>query len=108
LHELEDSAFADSCGGDPGPEIAVEEVGRRLLARRMSKTARTGSPASSSLMAGNLRPSWKISLASLEIDPGTIPPTSFQCAMFAVQATSSPSTNTGSATTTSFRWVTPP
>ena len=39
---------------------------------------------------------------------GTIPPTSFQCAMFAVQATRRPPANTGIASTTSFRCVTPP
>src|SRR5207245_6930419 len=43
------------------------------------------------LIAGRRSPSWKISFASFEIDPGTIPPTSFQCAMFAVHAASSPS-----------------
>ena len=47
-------------------------------------------------------------MASVEIEPGTMPPTSFQWAMFAVQAISSPPANTGIASTTSFRCVTPP
>ena len=74
----------------------------------ISVTDLIGVPSEISFTAGRRRPSWKISFASFEIEPGTIPPTSFQCAMFAVQATSSPSANTGIASTTSFRWVTPP
>ena len=42
------------------------------------------------------------------VDPGTMPPTSELCAMFAVQAMMRPSAKTGIATTMSFRWVTPP
>ena len=74
----------------------------------ISSTDRIGSPTEISFTAGRRSPSWKISFASLEIEPGTIPPTSFQCAMFAVHATNSPSANTGIASTTSFKCVTPP
>lgn len=71
-------------------------------------TESIGRPRSTSLMPGSRSPSRKISRASVEIEPGTMPPTSFQCAMFAVQATSSPSAKTGMASTTSLRCVTPP
>ena len=74
----------------------------------MSMTAWFGSPWSMTLMAGRRRPSWKISVASVDIEPGTNPPTSFQWAMFAVHATSSPSAKTGMANTTSLKCVTPP
>ena len=37
-----------------------------------------------------------------------MPPTSFQWAMFAVNAISSSPANTGITSTASFRWVTPP
>ena len=40
--------------------------------------------------------------------PGTMPPTSFQCAITAVQATMRSPEKTGIAITTSLRWVTPP
>ena len=52
-------------------------------------TDATSSPPSTSLTAGSRSPSWKISAASVEIEPGTMPPMSFQWAMLAVQATSS-------------------
>jgi hypothetical protein len=67
-----------------------------------------GSPAETSFTAGRRRPSWKISVASFEIEPGTMPPTSFQWAMLAVQAIRRPPAKTGMASTTSLRWVTPP
>ena len=74
----------------------------------MSKTARFPRPSSYSFTAGLRIPSWKISVASVDIEPGTLPPTSFQWAMFDTQATSRPSWNTGAASTMSLRWVTPP
>ena len=82
--------------------------GSRLLAFMISITESIGFPPEMSFTAGRRSPSWKISFASFEIEPGTIPPTSFQCAMFAVHATRSPFANTGMASTTSFRCVTPP
>jgi hypothetical protein len=82
--------------------------GSRLFAFMISITGRIGVPSEISFTAGSRSPSWKISRACVEIEPATIPPTSFQCAMFAVHATSSCSANTGIASTTSFRWVTPP
>ena len=74
----------------------------------ISITERIGTPWSMILTAGSRSPSWKISRDWFEIEPGTIPPTSFQCAMFAVHAISSSRTNTGIAKITSFRCVTPP
>ena len=74
----------------------------------IATTDSIGVPSETSFTAGRRRPSWKISRASFEIEPGTIPPTSFQWAMFAVHATRRPSAKTGIASTTSFRWVTPP
>ena len=59
-------------------------------------------------MPARIRPSWKISVASVDMLPGTMPPTSFQCAMLAVQATISSPAKTGMTSTTSFRCVTPP
>ena len=92
----------------PAHMSPTRKSGSRLLTFMISITDWFGRPSSISLIAGSRRPSWKISLASLEIEPGAIPPTSFQWAMFAVQATSSSPANTGSTRTTSFRWVTPP
>ena len=66
------------------------------------------SPPSTSLTAGSRSPSWKISAASVEIEPGTMPPMSFQWAMLAAQAHSRSPAKTGIAITTSFRCVTPP
>ncbi len=74
----------------------------------MSNTAVSGSPRSNSLTAGSRRPSWKISVASVDIDPAVMPPTSFQCAMFITHATSSSPANTGMASTASLRCVTAP
>ncbi len=82
--------------------------GRRELAAMMSITAALGTPASTMRTAGRRSPSWKISVASVDIPPGTMPPRSFQCAMLAVQATIASSTNTGIARITSLRCVTPP
>jgi hypothetical protein len=82
--------------------------GSREFTFMISITDRIGSPSEISFTAGSRRPSWNSSCAWVEIEPGAMPPTSFQCAMFAVHAISSPSTNTGSASTTSFRCVTPP
>ena len=92
----------------PAHMSPLRKSGRRELtsSRRISDSF--GRPASISLTAGSRRPSWKISFASVEMLPGAMPPTSFQCAMLAVHATSSPSANTGIASTTSLRWVTPP
>ena len=102
------AARPDPGGGDAGPHVAAQELRQAELTsiRRISDAF--GSPASISLTAGSRIPSWKISCASFEMPPGTMPPTSFQCAMLAVHATSSPSANTGIASTTSLRWVTPP
>ena len=47
-------------------------------------------------------------IIELNDEPGTMPPTSFQCAMFAVQAIRRSPWKTGMASTTSFRCVTPP
>ena len=82
--------------------------GMRELTLTMSKTGLIGSPSAISLTAGRRRPSWKISVASPDSDPGAMPPTSELWAMLAVQAISSPSAKTGMATTMSLRWVTPP
>ena len=71
-------------------------------------TGPIGSPRAISLTAGSRSPSWKISVVRVETDPGAMPPTSFQWAMVAVQATSRSHANTGRASTTSLRWVTPP
>ena len=92
----------------PAHMSPCRKSGRRLFAFMISITERIGSPSEMSFTAGRRKPSWKICFASFEIEPGTMPPTSFQCAMFAVHATSSPSTNTGIASTTSLRCVTPP
>ena len=82
--------------------------GRRLLHFMIAMTGSIGVPSSMILTAGRRRPSWKSCFASLEIEPGTMPPTSFQCAMFAVHATRSPPAKTGSTKITSLRCVTPP
>ena len=74
----------------------------------ISNTGSIRRPRSNSLTAGSRRPSWKISVTPVAIEPGVVPPTSFQWAMLAVQAIRRPCANTGIATTTSFRWVTPP
>ena len=74
----------------------------------MSNTEAIGLPCSNSFTAGNRSPSWKISETSTAIEPGVLPPTSFQWAIDAAQATHAPPAKTGSAMTTSLRWVTPP
>ena len=71
--------------------------GRRLLHFMISITGLIGVPLSMTLIPGRRSPSWKSSFASFEIEPGTMPPTSFQCAMFAVQATSWSPAKTGIA-----------
>ena len=45
---------------------------------RMSNTDRMGWPREKSLIPARIMPSWKISRASVDMLPGTIPPTSFQ------------------------------
>ena len=82
--------------------------GIREFTLMTSITDRIGSPREMILMAGSRRPSWKISVASPVSEPGAMPPTSELWAMLAVQAMMRPSAKTGIATTTSFRWVTPP
>ena len=74
----------------------------------MSKTEAIGWPRSNSLTAGSRSPSWKISVTSTAIEPGVLPPTSFQWAIDAVHATHAPAAKTGNAMTTSFKCVTPP
>ena len=82
--------------------------GIRELILMISKTGAMGSPLETIFTAGSRRPSWKISVASTESEPGDFPPTSELWAMFAVQAMMRLSTKTGIATTMSLRWVTPP
>src|SRR6185437_2408088 len=86
----------------------LTKSGRRELTAMMSNTGAMARPFLNSLTAGSRKPSWKISETSTAIEPGVLPPTSFQCAIEAVHATSSASAKTGSATTTSLRCVTPP
>ena len=69
--------------------------GSRLLTLMISTTDWIATPSETSFTAGRRRPSWKISVASFESEPGTMPPTSFEWAMFAVQAITSSSAKTG-------------
>ena len=60
--------------------------GMRELTLMMSITGRIGSPSEIILTAGRRSPSWKISVASPDSEPGAMPPTSELWAMLAVQA----------------------
>ena len=81
--------------------------GRRTLRRITFQTSRQRSPRAKILIAGRIRPSWYISVASPGIDPGAMPPTSVWCPRLATKPTSSSSQKTGAKTVTSGRCVPP-
>ena len=55
-----------------------------------------------------MMPSWKMSVASGEIEPGRSPPISEKCAQPITNAQRSPSWNTGARNTWSLEWDTAP
>ena len=69
--------------------------GWRLLVRMMRSMSGTRWPPSQILIGGSSRPSWYISVAFAEVEPGTAPPTSALCAIEPENATILPSANTG-------------
>ncbi len=70
-------------------------AGCRLLERMMRSTSVCAMPASTILIGGTKSPSWKISVASAEVEPATVPPTSALCAIEPENATISPAAKTG-------------
>ena len=69
--------------------------GTRTFFSMIAKIASLGAPRSYSFSVGMRSPSWYTSTESVELLPGTIPPTSVWCATVAAKPWSSSSTKTG-------------
>ena len=75
--------------------------GVRTLCKINSNKSDCKTPFLYNLVGGIRIPSWKIVVASIGIDPGTMPPLSDICPNIADQAMCRPSLNTGTKTTQS-------
>ncbi len=105
--ELLQSALADRARGDLRVEVAGRLVRHADVGAEDPEDAVDRLPASYSFTQGMRRPSWKTSVLSHAIVPGTRPPTSAWCAMLTPKPISRPSAKAGLTTKMSGVWLAP-
>ncbi len=86
----------------------VTIAGKRELRTKMRTASSLTSPSRARRIGGMMTPSWKMSTASGESEPGRKPPTSLKCAQLWAKPESFPSAKTGATKTWSGVWLTAP